>query len=80
MAAYGLHEAKTHLSRLVNEAAAGEDVVIKRNGKPVARLVPVEEKPANGLMSLYGSYKGRIHIADDFDELPPGWAEAFGIE
>ena len=75
-----MHEAKTHLSRLVNEAAAGEDVVIKRNGKPVARLVPVEEKPANGLMSLFGTSKGQIHMADDFDDLPEGWAEAFGYE
>ena len=80
MASYGMHEAKTHLSRLVNEAAAGEDVVIKRNGKPVARLVPVEEKPANGLMSLYGIYKGQIHVADDFDELPDDIAEAFGMK
>ena len=80
MAAYGMHEAKTHLSRLVNEAAAGEDVVIQRNGKPVARLVPVEEKPANGLMSIAGIYKGQIHIADDFDELPDDIAEAFGMK
>ena len=80
MASYGMHEAKTHLSRLVNEAVAGEDVVIKRNGKAVARLVPVEEKPKDGLLSLRGIYKGQIHIADDFDDLPDGWEEAFGYE
>ena len=79
MAAYGMHEAKTHLSRLVNEAAAGEEVVIKRNGKPVARLVAVEEERKD-FASLHGLYEGRIWMADDFDELPPGWAEAFGYE
>jgi prevent-host-death family protein len=79
MAAYGMHEAKTNLSRLVNEAAAGEDVVIQRNGKPVARLVAVEEEKMD-FASLYGIYAGQIHMADDFDELPDDIAEAFGMK
>jgi prevent-host-death family protein len=45
MARVGMHDAKTHLSRLVERAEAGEDVVIQRNGKPAVRLVPVVEEP-----------------------------------
>lgn len=74
-----MHEAKTNLSRLVNEAAAGEDVVIQRNGKPVARLVPVEEEKERR-NEAYGAWKGKVWMADDFDDLPEGWAEAFGYE
>ncbi len=77
MARVGMHEAKTHLSRLVERAEAGEDVVIQRNGKPAVRLVPVVEEPRS-LASVRGVWRGRIHIADDFDELPEDIAEAFG--
>jgi len=73
----GMHEAKTHLSKLVERAEAGEDVVIQRNGKPVARLVPVVEEPRS-LASVRGAWRGRMRIADDFDELPEDIAEAFG--
>jgi prevent-host-death family protein len=77
MARVGMHEAKTHLSRLVEQAEAGEDVVIQRNGKAVARLVPiVEEQPS--LSSVRGAWRGRVVMADDFDELPEDIAEAFG--
>lgn len=77
MARVGMHDAKTHLSRLVERAEAGEDVVIQRNGKPVVRLVPVVEEPRS-LASVRGVWRGRVHIADDFDELPEDIAEAFG--
>jgi prevent-host-death family protein len=77
MTRVGMHEAKTHLSRLVERAEAGEDVVIQRNGKPVARLVPVVEEPRS-LLSVRGAWRGRVHLADDFDELPEDIAEAFG--
>jgi prevent-host-death family protein len=59
-----IHEAKTHLSRLVDEAAQGEGIVIARAGKPVARLVAAESHtnvPRPGLL------KGVLEIADDFD-------------
>ena len=72
-----MHEAKTKLSQLVERAQAGEDVVITRNGKPVARLVPIA--PTNSFASLRGKYRGQIVIADDFDELPDDIAEAFGM-
>jgi prevent-host-death family protein len=71
-----MHEAKTKLSQLVERAEAGEDVVIARNGKPVARLVPV---PATqSLAAVRGVWRGRVHMADDFDVLPDDIAEAFG--
>jgi prevent-host-death family protein len=72
-----MHEAKTHLSKLVERAEAGEDVVIQRNGKPVVRLVPVVEAPRS-LASVRGAWRGRVHVADDFDELPEDIAAAFG--
>ncbi len=61
---YNVHEAKTHLSRLLDQVAAGEEVVIAKAGVPVARLVPVvlpvDQRPL-------GTEKGRVFIADDFD-------------
>lgn len=71
-----MHEAKTTLSRLVQRAEAGEDIVIARNGKPVARLIPVAKTVS--LRSVRGLWRDRVHIAEDFDELPDGIAEAFG--
>jgi prevent-host-death family protein len=76
MAQVGMHEAKTQLSQLVKRAEAGEDIVLARNGKPVARLVPVAS--TSSLESLHGALRGRIRMADDFDELPHDIAEAFG--
>ena len=59
-----IHEAKTHLSKLVDKAAAGNEVVIARAGKPVARLVPL----ASGCRQRkLGALKGRIRVPDDFD-------------
>jgi prevent-host-death family protein len=78
MKTVNIHAAKTHLSSLVEEAAAGEEIIIAKAGKPVARLVAVE-KPA--FHRAYGALKGRIHVADDFDApLPPEILKDFGIE
>lgn len=71
-----MHEAKTKLSQLVERAEAGEDVVIARNGKPVARLVPVVSTAS--LASVRGAWRGRVNLAEDFDDLPDDIAEAFG--
>lgn len=71
-----LHEAKTHLSRLVDRAARGEEIVIARGGRPVARLVAL--KPEREPRKL-GGYRGQVHLADDFDELPDDIAIAFGV-
>jgi prevent-host-death family protein len=76
MAQFGMHEAKTTLSQLVERAEAGEEIVIARNGTPVVRLVPVAQ--TSSLSSVYGALGGRIEFADDFDELPDDIAEAFG--
>jgi len=76
MAQFGMHDAKTNLSQLVERASAGEDIVIARNGTPVARIVPVAAAP--GLASVRGALRGQIRIADDFDELPDDIADAFG--
>jgi prevent-host-death family protein len=76
MAQVGMHEAKTKLSQLVERAEGGEEIVIARNGRPVARLVPVAGQ--NMLASVHGALRGRVEFADDFDELPDDIAEAFG--
>ena len=74
----GMHEAKTKLSRLVDEARRGEDIIVERSGKPVAKIVPYDEQP-KGLMALEGIWKGKGHIPDDFDELPEDLQRAFGM-
>jgi prevent-host-death family protein len=76
MTQVGMHEAKTKLSQLVERAGAGEDIVIARNGKPVARLVPIDSTAS--LASVRGAWRDRVRIAEDFDELPDDIAEAFG--
>ncbi len=57
-----VHEAKTHLSRLLRWATAGEEVIITRSGRPVARLVPIEEN-----RPVFGVDEGRFVVPDDFD-------------
>jgi prevent-host-death family protein len=69
-----MHEAKTHLSRLVERVEHGEEIVLCKAGKPVAKLVPYK-KPH--LPRQPGALKGQIWIADDFDELPPEIEAAF---
>lgn len=59
-----VHEAKTHLSRLLEQVSQGEDVIIAKAGRPVARLVPVVQRPDK---RRPGSARGQIEIADDFD-------------
>lgn len=65
MSQVNIHEAKTHLSRLVKEAANGKEIVIAIAGKPAARLVPLEAAPTKRRKP--GRLKGKIRIADDFD-------------
>jgi prevent-host-death family protein len=60
-----IHEAKTHFSRLVERAAAGEEIVIARAGEPRARLVPLERP--SGRRRGYGSMRGKIWLAGDWD-------------
>jgi prevent-host-death family protein len=72
----GMHQAKTHLSQLVERALAGEEIVVTRRGKPAVRLTPVA--PPSSREALFGCMAGEIEIYDDFDELPDDIAEAFG--
>jgi len=70
-----IHNAKTHLSKLVDRAAAGSEIVIAKAGKPVARLVPLAV--ANRPRKL-GALKGKIKVPDDFDApLPAKALDAF---
>jgi len=62
-----IHDAKTHLSKLLARVMQGEEIVIAKAGKPVARLVP--ERPSPPGKRIPGIDKGKIWIADDFDEM-----------
>lgn len=62
-----IQQAKTHLSRLLEEAVAGEEIVIAKAGRPYVRMVPCvrEQTPR-----ILGGWEGKLRIADDFDETP----------
>jgi prevent-host-death family protein len=72
---YNLYEAKTSLSRLVDRAASGEEIILSKAGKPLAKLVPFHRsteprKP--------GGWEGQVHISEDFDApLPEDIQNAF---
>ena len=69
-----MHEAKTRLSQLAEMVWAGDEVVIAKAGKPYLDLKP--HLPA-GRIRVPGHYKGKIRIAEDFDELPEELLESF---
>ena len=62
-----VHEAKTHLSRLLRRVAEGEEIVIARSGVPVARLVPVERRARR----VFGIDRGRFEVPEDFNSPLP---------
>ena len=72
----GMHEAKTTLSQLVERVLGGEDVLITRNGEPAARLVAA--RGGSSMEAVRGAWRGKVSMADDFDELPDDIADAFG--
>jgi prevent-host-death family protein len=79
MSQVNLHDAKTHLSRLVEAAARGEEIIIAMAGKPMARLVPL--RSSAGKERRPGALKGKIWVAADFDapltaEEQSAWTEA----
>lgn len=65
MTIVNIHDAKTHLSRLIERAASGETVVIAKAGKPVAKLVPLEQPKVDTSRRL-GGLQGQLTIPDDF--------------
>ncbi len=70
-----VHEAKTHLSRLLERVSRGEEIVIAKDGQPVAKLIAVSPRERQP-----GRLKGKIRIAKNFDApLPRGIAKAFGV-
>ena len=78
MKTVNIHAAKTHFSALVEEAAAGEEIIIAKAGKPMARLLPLEK---NNVRKTLGIMKGKIRVSEDFDApLPPEILRGFGIE
>jgi prevent-host-death family protein len=68
MRTVNIHEAKTHLSRLVDQAAKGEPFVIAKAGKPLVKVVAVDAPAANQIRRL-GFLGGRFRIPDDFDRM-----------
>jgi prevent-host-death family protein len=66
MASVNIHDAKTHLSRLVEQVEAGQEIVIARAGRPVARLVPYR---ARSEPRRPGAWSGRVRLAPDFDAI-----------
>jgi prevent-host-death family protein len=65
---FNVHAAKTHLSRLLERAEAGDDIVIARDGRPIVRLVPYTSTHP---VRTFGILKGRIRVLDAFDEADP---------
>lgn len=73
----GVHEAKTHLSRLLHEVEKGAEVIVERAGRPVARIVPIES--AVSPEGSYGMFAGQFKVEDDFDAESDELADLFGV-
>jgi len=71
-----ISQAKAQLSALIEKVLSGQEVIIGKAGKPVAKLVPYKH---TGQPRKPGALRGKIKIADDFDELPKDIAVAFGM-
>jgi prevent-host-death family protein len=71
-----IHEAKTHLSRLLERVEAGDEIVIARNGRPIARLVGLGTPDRRGVR---GSLRGAIRISPDFDAADADLERDFGM-
>ena len=70
-----IHAVKAHLSRLVDAAAAGEEIIIAKSGKPLARLCPLAQEPRKRVL---GRLRGKLIVPDDFDApLPDEVIELF---
>ncbi len=69
-----IHEAKTQLSKLIEAAIKGEEVVISKAGKPVAKIIAYQP---NSEPRKSGYWRGKVKIADDFDTLPDSILKSF---
>ncbi|GHU01044.1 antitoxin [Betaproteobacteria bacterium] len=80
MQTYNIHDAKTHLSRLVEQAALGESFVIAKAGKPMVKVMALDA-PEPAQKRRVGFLKGQVRVPDDFDTLfADEILELFGIE
>ena len=68
-----VHEAKTHLSRLLESVSQGEEIILGKAGKPMAKIVPYSKMPDR----VPGRCKGKIWMSDDFDKLPKEVEDSF---
>lgn len=68
MQTYNIHDAKTHLSRLVEQAAKGEPFVIAKAGKPMVKVIPLDA-PESSQARRFGFMAGQITVPDDFDRM-----------
>ena len=72
---YTIHAAKTHLSRLIEQARAGEEIIIAKDQEPMVRLVPIEAGPQR---RVFGAMRGKAAVTDAFFEpLPPAELQAW---
>lgn len=69
-----VYEAKTQLSKLLEQVEAGEEIIIARHGRPVARLVPLQRTPVH---REPGAWKGKVWMSPDFDEPDPELEDLF---
>ncbi len=69
-----IHDAKTRLSKLIEQVESGDEVIIGRNGRPVARLVAYGSSRE---ARVPGRWAGRVRVADDFDDTPEWLVDAF---
>jgi prevent-host-death family protein len=77
MVTANIDEAQSQFARLIDLAEKGEEVVIARAGRPVVRLLPC---PGAGQPREGGQWRGQVHIAPDFDELPSELRDALGMQ
>lgn len=76
MELWNISEAKAQLSALIERVAKGEEIIIGKAGKPVAKVIPYQPARKNRRL---GCFKGQIKIAPDFDEWPEDIAKSLGI-
>jgi prevent-host-death family protein len=74
-----IHEAKSQLSKLIERAMNGKDVIIAETGTSMVRLVPIRRDDRDDSPRQGGQWKGRVRIAEDFDVLPDDFAAALGM-
>lgn len=73
----GVHEAKTHFSRILREVEQGDEILVTRSGKPIARIVG--ERAGHSVADSFGMFKGQFTIDDDFDADSEHLADMFGV-